>query len=143
MKVDLDWEQILLSVIGEVESGLHLSLVIDSDIVREIREQARKTLASFGKDKPNLAKIAGSVAFWIRQLKPISHDDDCENKFLAINELVALETGLAICALYARFDINRVSKRVLLDWATSLRLNAHSPHGIVMAFEILVSDLTH
>lgn len=147
MIANIDWSSILHRVVEHLEASLNVSLVIDDDIVREIQTQADETVKSFKKERPNVAKVAGSVAFWIRKLKPISHHEDCTRKYLAINELAGLYVGIAICGRYfdnaIRIDFNKINPRVVSDWAISLRRNAHSPHGLVMAFEILASDLTH
>lgn len=144
---NVHWGVLLDKVTEHAEKEMGLALVVDADVVEEVAHCANKTVESFNKDHPNLAKIAGSVVFWIRRLKPVTHDPASRQKYLAINEWIALRVGIAICGLYsddsAKFDCVRISERVFTDWATSLRKNAHSPHGIVMAFEVMVSDLSH
>jgi hypothetical protein len=119
--------------------------VIDDDIVEELEAQAIETLKSFKKSSPNLAKTAGSIAFWIRKLKPISHAETSPNKYLAINELAGLHVGVAICSLFyddsTRTDFHKLSPRVVHDWAYSLRRHSHSPQSTVVAFELISAQL--
>jgi len=121
-----------------------LSLTIDRDVLREISEQAEGTLFQLNMSTlPNVAKVAGHVAFWIRKLKPIAHAPDSTHKMLTINEIVGILVGVGICQKY--FDDQtrkgfRLPKRIMLDWVMSLRTHSHSPHSCAITFEFLASD---
>lgn len=145
MIANVEWTTILHHVVAYFEEKFDLSLVIDQDIVREIEAEAAQTIETFKKNRANVAKIAGSVAFWIRKLKPISHDETSQQKYLAINELVGLYVGIGVCSHYfddtVRADFSRIDDRVIQDWAYSMRRNSHSPQSTVIAFEIIASDL--
>lgn len=145
MIANIEWTVILNHVVTHFEQQFDLKLVIDEDIVKEIEAEAAHTIETYKKARANVAKIAGSVAFWIRKLKPISHDETSEQKYLAINELVGLYVGIGICSHYfddsSRADFDRIDQRVIQDWAYSMRRNSHSPQSTVIAFEIIASNL--
>ena len=147
---EIDWERFLFAVLDMVEHQLGCpdTLLLDRDIVREIAERAKETVGSYNKDRPNIPKIAGHIAFWIRKLKPVSFSPDTTEKFLAANELVSLYVALAFCDQYHRRRsehhraiIYRLSPRVILDWATTMRFHSHSPHSTAMIFEILMGTV--
>ncbi len=141
----IDWSSILGEIAEALEKRFGLAIVIDSDIVEEIKCQLNRTLEKLSLDtKPNVAKVAGHVAFWIRKLKPISHSADTPHKLLLINELVAILVGSSICCRY--FDDSssvavKLPVRILFDWASSFNLNSHSPHSCSIAFEMLASEM--
>lgn len=72
-------------------------------------------------EKPNVAKITGIVTFWVRKLKPFSYETEAiakGNKLHALNELIAIQTGLAICNTYKddySLDDFRISNKLLID----------------------------
>ena len=141
----IHWKNVLFEIAGELEPRFMLKLNIDSDVVEEMEHHLRRTLShlSLGT-RPNVAKIAGHVSFWIRKLKPISFSEDSPNKLLVINELVAVLVGGGICARY--FDDTSkssfvLSKRLLYDWSSSLRFNSHSPHSCAITFEMLATSM--
>lgn len=93
-----------------------------------------------------LVKIAGIVVFWVRKLKPFYYDFDeaaKSGKLHPLNELIAIQTGLAICSQYkddcSLLDDIRLSDRVLKDWLHSLRYHSHSPYSSILAFELLTT----
>ena len=140
---NIDWGSVLHEIAANLESRFELDLLIDSDVVAEIGDQLDRTLQALPlATRPNIAKVAGHVAFWIRKLKPISHSANTQKKLLVINELVAILVGAGICARY--FDDTSsehivLPPRILFDWASSFRLNSHSPHSCAIAFEMLSS----
>lgn len=124
------------------------TLTLDRDIVREIAERARETVGSYNKDSPNVPKIAGHIAFWIRKLKPVAFEPDAREKFLAVNELASLYVALAFCDQYHqkrsrdyKSVVSRLPPRVIVDWATTMRFHSHSPHSTAMIFEILMGTV--
>ena len=146
----LDWVKFLFAILGTVEDHLGCpdTLLLDRDIVREIAERARETVGSYNKESPNVPKIAGHIAFWVRKLKPVSFEQNATAKFLAVNELVSLYAALAFCDQYHerrsqhhRSVIYRLSPRVIVDWATTMRFHSHSPHSTAMTFEILMGTV--
>ena len=141
---NIDWEAALHDGCALAEHSLNLSLTIDRDIVREIAAEAEKTLAGLQMtSSPNVAKIAGHVAFWIRKLKPIAHAADSPHRFLAVNELVGILVGMGICRSYfddTRKETVELPKRVMNDWIASLRHHSHSPHSCALMFELLASE---
>jgi hypothetical protein len=96
---DIDWQRVFQAAADEAERrlGLEDCLILDQDILAEVEQRARDTVASYGKKDPNTAKVAGHIAFWIRKLKPISFVDGAPKKFLAVNEAVSIIFALAFC----------------------------------------------
>jgi hypothetical protein len=140
----INWDLVLGDVADLCEREYDVKLEIDRDVVREIGVQTEITLEALKMDTmPNVAKVAGHVAFWIRKLKPIIHASDSPHKLLTINEVVGILVGVGICRHYfddhSRVPFN-ISKRVMQDWALSLRKHSHSPHSCAIAFEFLASE---
>jgi hypothetical protein len=127
---------ILMEMVNDAEVRFGISLVVDGDIVKEAETQVLSSLRGIGLASPNLAKIASAFAFWIRKLKPISHSPDSKNKYLAINEYVALMVGLSICTRRSKSPSIRISQRILVDWVNSFRVNSHSPSSSMLIFEV-------
>lgn len=147
---EIDWERFLFAVLelAEHQLGCPDTLTLDRDIVREIAERAKETVGSYNKDSPNVPKIAGHIAFWIRKLKPVGFEPRASEKFLAVNELVSLYVALAFCDQYHerrsqhhRAVIYRIPPRVVVDWATTMRFHSHSPHSTALLFEILMGTV--
>lgn len=140
----IDWAQPLCRAVDQLEKKFGVSLCLDSDLVKEIGSHLKRTVEEIPMDsKPNVAKIAGHAAFWIRKLKPIHHDDSqqevVEHKLLNVNELAAILVGAGICQMNFREDF-RLPNRIFFDWASSLRINSHSPASCAIAFELLASS---
>jgi hypothetical protein len=161
---NLNWVDILNATATLAENRFNTHLIIDYAIVDEIKPNIEKTLRGFNKEEPNLAKIAGCTTFWIRQLKPVfidptyhtllNNSPQDREQYLAINEWIALWTGIAICDVKNTptkdltssplLTFSALTDRVFHDWVISLRQNAHSPHGTVVAFELfLASQVRH
>jgi hypothetical protein len=140
----VDWIAVLNSAAALCERVYAIQLDIDRDIVREITLRANDTLDALNMSSmPNVAKIAGHVAFWIRKLKPITHSQDSQNKLLTINEVIGILVGIGICQRYFDSQVRRPFKlphRVMKDWAVSLRNHSHSPHSCAIAFEFLANE---
>lgn len=140
----IDWPPILHNACALVEKRQDITLCIDTDILNEIALKVEETLHALQMNTmPNVAKVAGHVAFWIRKLKPIYHAPASTGKLLTINEVVGILVGVGICQQY--FDDHsraalRLPARVMKDWAASLRNHSHSPHSCAIAFEFLASD---
>lgn len=140
----IDWEAILMDAANLCEKEFDVSIEIDRDIVREITTYASNTLSSLNMaTMPNIAKVAGHFAFWIRKLKPIRHSVHSKNKLLTINEVIGITVGVAICQRY--FDDTtkqsfRLPRRIMMDWAMSMRFHSHSPHSCAITFEFLASE---
>jgi hypothetical protein len=139
-----DWSQVLFDATTLCERSNDVKLCIDRDIVKEISEKANASLAALNMQTiPNVAKVAGHVAFWIRKLKPIYHAADTPNKLLTCNEVIGILVGIGICQRY--FDDHskqgiHLSSRVAKDWAASLRTHSHSPHSCAIAFEFFATS---
>ncbi|MBF8272939.1 MAG: hypothetical protein HW380_2044 [Magnetococcales bacterium] len=134
---ELVWRTIFDEVVGDIERKFGLCLIVDQDVVDELTAKTQTTLASYGLHLPNEAKIAGHLSFWIRRLKPISHCEKSERKWLAINEAVGLYVGISLCEKFSEKKFRKPSRRIMLDWITSMRVNSHSPQGTALAFEVL------
>lgn len=138
------WAPILESACALVEKRNDIVLMIDVDVVAEISIRVAETLKQLNMSTlPNVAKVAGHVAFWIRKLKPLAHAPESRNKLLTANEVVGVLVGVGICQQY--FDDTARSKfrmpdRIMRDWVSSLRNHSHSPHSCAIAFEFLASD---
>lgn len=141
---NIDWRPIFTAACIHFEKEYKIRLRIDTDILDELELHVEKTLQHYQLTGPNVAKVAGHVCFWLRRLKPIHHHPNSRNKNTAINEEVALWVALSICADWhddhSRQPIKQVPMRILKDWVTSLRINAHSPHALAIAFELIASD---
>lgn len=140
----VQWEKVLLHSADWAEARYDLKLVCDQAIVAEVDRMAVKSLDSLNMaSMPNLAKVAGYVSFWIRKLKPVFHAEDTPNHYLAINELLGLMVGLALCRRYMDDFTDQTfclpSRRIFMDWVNSLRFHSHSPHSSTLSFELLVS----
>ena len=118
-------------------------LRIDNAAVGEIEAMYGKTLDAFNQDAPNAAKIAGNLVFWMRKLKPISHSTKSRSYYAFVNEYAAIIAGVAILNIHAKKQTGRylaIPRRELEDFASSLRYHSHSPHGLTMAFELLLTS---
>jgi hypothetical protein len=141
----VDWKSICLKIMDWVERSFQLELSLNDAIFREVRLSTTYSLNQFRLPKPNIAKRAGVFAFWFRKLKPISYAENSPNYFSAINEMIALMAGLAICQTYKDdlinpdFAVANIPRRLLFDWIYSLRRNSYSPHSLTMAFELVAS----
>lgn len=144
MQLDqIDWEAVLNYAAAILEKNYSINLDIDIDIVREIKVNIEKSLSALEMDGsvPNVAKVAGHVVYWIRKLKPITHAQDSSHKLLTANESAAIVVGMSICRQYITSSFNfNPPKRVMFDWAVSLRKHNHSPHSCAITFELLVSE---
>lgn len=143
---NVNWREILMEIAGNISTEFDLNILVEDFVVQEISDRIDNSLNHIEFDNPNVAKIAGIVAFWVRKLKPFHYDfDEMANsgKLHPLNELVAVQTGLAICSLYKddySLDNIRLSPRVLKDWLHSLRYHSHSPYSSILAFELLATD---
>jgi hypothetical protein len=145
MQSNVDWKKLLIEVASAASAGMNVSICVESFILDEINDRIDDSLAGLRIDRPNVAKIAGIVAFWVRKLKPFFYDPAetaTGGKLTTLNELVAVQVGLAICQTY-KDDLSResfhLSERLLLDWLHSLRFHSHSPLSSLFAFELLTS----
>lgn len=139
---NIDWRPILFKAAERIEQAQNVKLIVDEAIVLEAGRLIQDHLNSIGLFQPNVAKIAGQVAFWIRKLKPLSIASDSPNYFLLANERAALAVGLAICNLY-KDDCGKPGRialpaRVFSDWVKSFRYHSHSPHSSMTSFELLM-----
>lgn len=135
----VDWMVPLGRAVATLEQKFTIKLTLDSDVVGEVASHLNRTVSQIPMNTdPNVAKIAGHVAFWIRKLKPIGYDESQlqTNKLLNVNELAALLVGAAICRKKFKSDL-RLHNRIFFDWASSLRVNSHSPSSCAIAFELL------
>ena len=145
LEQQVNWVSVLGEAAALCERVYGVSLDIDRDIVREISIKANDTLAALNMNTmPNVAKVAGHVAFWVRKLKPVSHSANSKNKLLTINEVIGILVGVGICSRY--FDdhskpLIRLPDRIMKDWASSLRNHSHSPHSCAISFEFLASEI--
>ena len=140
----VDWKKIITDEAAYAEEHFSILVEIDEAIVLEAERMICDDIASIGLIRPNVAKIAGLVAFWIRKLKPLRVAANSPNRLLTLNEFVALRIGLAICNAY-HDDNSKPHKiylppRVLNDWIKSFRYHAHSPHTSMIAFELVACD---
>lgn len=142
---NVDWNKVFEVAVDQVEPILGVTLMVDEVIIREVEEHAKQSLQNLKMNSvPNVAKVAGHIAFWIRKLKPISHAPETAAHFMPINELIGLHVGMAICQKWfddhSRPEGFHVSGRVYKDWIKSLRFNSHSPQSTAISFEILAAD---
>lgn len=146
---NVKWEDLIFRACDTAETLFEIALEIDTDIVQELSEEIKRTIEQIGLNRPNVAKIAGHIVFWIRKLKPIHHSAQSENKYLAINEWVAVVVGIAVCRIY--FDDNCIDQdnatktvkthsRLFNDFVGSLRVHSHSPSSSTITFESLFTE---
>ncbi|MBF0626272.1 MAG: hypothetical protein HQL82_15895 [Magnetococcales bacterium] len=134
---ELNWRAVFQEHVEACERAFNMSLIVDLDIVNELESMVGRTILGYGLAKPNAAKLAGHVSFWIRKLKPISFAADSRHKYLAINELVGLWVGLSLCKRFGGQGFKMPSERIRVDWISSMRAHSHSPHGSALSFEML------
>lgn len=136
------WQEILMKAAAAIERKYRVKLLVDEAILLEIGRFIADGLASLGFYSPNVAKVAGIAAFWIRKLKPLSIAPDSPNHFLLANERAALLVGLTIAAMFEDEDgVARkiaMPKDILIDWTSSLRYHSHSPYSSITAFELIL-----
>lgn len=143
---NVNWGQVLTSQATDIANELGLDIIVESFILEEIKDRIELSLKDMDIEKPNVAKIAGVVTFWVRKLKPFSYASEAianGNKLHTLNELIAVQTGLAICNTYKddySLDDFHLSKRLLIDWLHSLRFHSHSPASTLFVFEILTTN---
>lgn len=135
MITDLKWRIILKEIASTLEERFQVDLMIDNYVLAEIEQMVRSSLKSYHLNDPNVPKVAGHISFWIRKLKPLSHAPGSQGVYTAINELASLMVGVSLCRRFGADSV--IPPRILKDWATSLRLNSHSPHGTAIAFELI------
>jgi hypothetical protein len=148
---NIDWEQILLAECKETAKGKGLELEVDPDVVGEVRLCAETSLHEYKLRnpkiaKPNSAKIAGHLCYWLCRLKPVQNAPGAKIRYRAANEEVALRVGLSICQEYfddLRADSFRVDPCIVKDWVTSLRYDLDSPNALSIAFELLSGRRVH
>ncbi|MBF0236682.1 MAG: hypothetical protein HQM12_03170 [SAR324 cluster bacterium] len=68
MSDSINWQEVIIEACSWAESQFGTKLVVDSDIINEIQIMSEASLQSYHPVKPNVAKIAGHIAFWIRKL---------------------------------------------------------------------------
>lgn len=137
---NIEWTRLLFAACTESERRKTISLEVDPDIVGDIEARAAESLNQYRISRPNAAKVAGHVCYWLCRLKPVRNVTGAPSRFLAINEEVALYVGLAICDEYfddVRAESVSIDPSILKDWVTSLRYNTHSPYALAIAFELL------
>lgn len=143
---NVDWRKVLVKIAGNISTELNLNILVEDFILQEISDRIDNSLDHIEFENPNVAKIAGIVVFCVRKLKPFYYDFDeaaKSGKLHPLNELIAIQTGLAICSQYkddcSLLDDIRLSDRVLKDWLHSLRYHSHSPYSSILAFELLTT----
>jgi len=143
MSFNVNWRSILGEITAATADEFSLTVSIDAAVIKEIQLNVEANLSSV-TEKPNAAKIAGVVAFWIRKLKPLHVEKDSAHPFLFINEFVALKVGLAIWERYfddsASKEVVKLNHRILRDWIFSFRYHSHSPHSSLISFELLTCE---
>ena len=142
----IDWKKIFYKIVVIYSKLFKCNMITDTNILDEVEARALKSLILLGVATPNKSKIAGCMSFWIRKLKPISYLEDNKQKFLAINELVALHMGFAICCSETnRFEDSSSIKspRIFHDLVQSLRGNVYSPESLTFIFEIICDNLPY
>lgn len=122
-----------------VSNRFDIDLAVDKRIVSEIEAFFDKSLESFNQNDPNAAKIAGTLVFWIRKLKPVAHTGS--GYFPSANEYIAILCGVSI--INAHWAMKRqkmiVPEVPLRDFSKTLRFHSHSPHGLALMFEMFMS----
>lgn len=121
-----------------VSDRFDVDLAVDARIVSEIEAFCEKSLASFNQDDPSAAKIAGSMVFWIRKLKPAAHTGS--GYFPSANEYIAILCGVALVNSHWREKKMhmQIRKEALIDFSRTLRFHSHSPHGLALMFEMFM-----
>ena len=67
---NVDWRKVLSQATVNVSSRFDLEIFAEDFILREISDRISIFLDHIDYENPNVAKIAGIVAFWVRKLKP-------------------------------------------------------------------------
>ncbi|MDR2054779.1 MAG: hypothetical protein LBQ10_02790 [Desulfovibrio sp.] len=141
---NIDWRSVLHAEATRVEADFKIIVEIDEAVVLEAERLIRDSISAIGLIQPNVAKVAGLIAFWLRKLKPLGIAADSPNRLLTVNEVVALRIGLAICNAYkddcSKGSPIKLPARILRDWVTSFRYHSHSPNSSMISFELLMCD---
>jgi hypothetical protein len=142
---NIRWLDILTQEAAYVEENYKVCIEIDEAVVLEAERLINDHLSATGLIQPNVAKIAGLVAFWIRKLKPLHITFNSSNRLSTVNELVGLRIGLALCNLYVDDNSKdhevKLHPRIFNDWVTSFRYHSHSPSSSINSFELLMCDV--
>ncbi len=142
---NITWFTILCAEAEELEKIFNIKVLVEEATALEISKLISDTLPNIGIERPNVAKIAGQIAFWIRRLKPLRIDPSSPNYLVTLNEIAALRVGLAVCNIYKDDSAKTISstppRRILCDWINSFRYHSHSLHSSMISFELLVSAL--
>jgi hypothetical protein len=143
---NVNWRNVLTRTAGNISTRLDLDIVVENFILEEIEERVQISLNHMDIPSPNVAKVAGTIVFWVRKLKPFSYaqKETAKRKTLhALNELIAVQAGIATCEAY-KDDYSkegiRIEERLLIDWLHNLRFHSHSPHSSLFAFELLATQ---
>ena len=139
---NIDWFKVLCCEAAAIEADYNVAIEIEKATSLEVGRLIADNLEAIGLEKPNVAKIAGQAAFWIRKLKPLRISASSPNYLGTVNELAALRIGIAICNTY-KDDNSKCGKitlppRIFRDWVNSFRYHSHSPHSSMISFELLM-----
>ena len=143
----LRWREVLFDCLTGFEKKFSCQISVDNEILADVTAFTMRSLSQYGLRKPNVAKIAGTLSFWFRKLKPIGYMPGSGANFTAVNELLALMLGLSICQSYKDdlsnpdFKVAAIPKRLLVDWVNSLRAHSHSPNSAAMSFELAAANV--
>lgn len=164
MSILRDVELLLKPAIEEIESTYNWQILVDAKSLEECAIKAEETLGNIrGIPNPNIFKIAGHYAFWIRKLKPFSLFNKDElidlmgalgiekpetilpnqstsipsgSKTLFVNEVVAIGVACGLVAKYSRQGSKiRLSAPLMNDWIIGLRYHSYSPSSLAILLE--------
>lgn len=82
---------------------MNSEIMAKSFVLQKIEDRINHTLKNMDIGNPNVAKVAGIVMFWVRNLKPFSYAPDAaakSSKLRPLNEHIGMQAGLAICRTY-------------------------------------------
>lgn len=112
------------------------NIVYDLTILKECDIKIQQYLQTL--DQPSEYKVAGSIMFWIRKLKPFSFQQgksNWTNPCLHLNEIVAVIYSYLILHSLKKEMGKKTKKlhtRFINDLATQLRYSSFSPSSLEM-----------
>lgn len=125
-------------LVNNLEKRFNEEIILDEAIFIEAIEKTNNYLDSL--NNPSDYKIAGTITFWIRKLKPFHFQlkENSKNPHLRLNELIAILFG------YSHVRISRQKKRkkthtlpekFLADVTIQMRYSSFSPSSLASMFE--------
>lgn len=137
-----DLRSLVSPSVNRFESITGANVEVDLSIVDECFRRLEKTLGDgfTPVTEPNIFKLAGTLCFWFRKLKPFRLVKPVSPHPLTrfVNETISIITAYDLIFGYLSADNNtppNISSKYFYDLVVSLRYHSFSPHSLVQIFE--------